>query len=390
MTPSPSLEAPSAPSGRFTLDGSAELEQHLARMCEQLVRAIRGLIPAARLEAILLGGGYGRGEGGVFRGAGGDQPYNDLEFYVCVKGLRHWNELRYAHALHVLAELMTPIAGIEVEFKVTSLAELRRGRVSMFSYDLMVGHRWCWGDPSVLSQFAHHRRPEAIPLAEATRLLMNRCTGLLLAAERLQRSDFGPADGDFVARNHAKAQLALGDAVLAAHGLYHWSCRERDQRLQSFTAPEPLPWWDAVRAHHVAGVHFKLHPARSSATRDELQAAHAALIALALPVWLWLEQRRLGLKASTAGYYALSPVNKWPDTAAWRNLLVNFKGSRLRHLSSRHPRDRVLSALPLLLWEFPPPPASVHWTALRGLLDTTATDFPSLVAAYRRVWETVN
>ena len=71
---------------RFTLDGSPELEQHLSALCQRVGERIRAMIPAGDLEGVLLGGGYGRGEGGVLRSVGRDLPYNDLEFYVFVKG----------------------------------------------------------------------------------------------------------------------------------------------------------------------------------------------------------------------------------------------------------------------------------------------------------------
>src|SRR4051794_37699748 len=73
-------------SPRFTMDGDDALEKHLTRGCEQVLSGVRGLIPAHKLEAVLLGGGYGRGEGGVLRTSEGDRPYNDLEFYVAITG----------------------------------------------------------------------------------------------------------------------------------------------------------------------------------------------------------------------------------------------------------------------------------------------------------------
>src|SRR3954470_23870388 len=163
---------------RFTADGSRELEQHLARTCEKIAAGVRGLIPRGKLEAILLGGGYGRGEGGVLVTPSGERPYNDLEFYVCVRGNRHLNEKRFGRALHVLGEILTPQAGVEVEFKITSLAEFERSPISMFSYDLTMGHRWLVGTEELLAHCEHHRAADKIPLSEGTRLLMNRCSGL--------------------------------------------------------------------------------------------------------------------------------------------------------------------------------------------------------------------
>ena len=60
-----------APSLRFTLDGDDALERGLKRTCARVLSGIRGLIPADKLEAVVLGGGYGRGEGGVLRNKDG-------------------------------------------------------------------------------------------------------------------------------------------------------------------------------------------------------------------------------------------------------------------------------------------------------------------------------
>ena len=76
---------------RFTIDGSPALEQHLQKTCELVLAGIREVIPARKLEGLVLGGGYGRGEGGVLRGPSGDQPYNDLEYYLFLRGMNFLN-----------------------------------------------------------------------------------------------------------------------------------------------------------------------------------------------------------------------------------------------------------------------------------------------------------
>src|SRR5882762_1805177 len=75
-------------SARFTIDGSEALEAQLANICGEVAARVQSVIPAAKLEAVVLGGGYGRGEGGVLRTVRGDQPYNDIEFYVFLRGSR--------------------------------------------------------------------------------------------------------------------------------------------------------------------------------------------------------------------------------------------------------------------------------------------------------------
>lgn len=90
---------------------------------------------------MILAGGYGRGEGGVFKDCDQDLPYNDLEFFLYIKGSPRLNERRYHDAVHRLEHEMSEEVGIEVEFKIPSLQSLASSEVSMFYYDLLCGDR---------------------------------------------------------------------------------------------------------------------------------------------------------------------------------------------------------------------------------------------------------
>lgn len=383
---------------RFTPDGSEQLEQHLHATCNAVLTGVREIVPANDLQALLLGGGYGRGEGGVLKTVEGDAPYNDLEFYVCVHGSAFINERKFGAALHQLGERLSPAAKVDVEFKVTSHAKLKREAHTMFFYDLALGHKVLAGD----NDWLQGRLPEAsdIPLFEATRLLMNRCSGLLFSAEKLRHIPLSPADADFIGRNQAKAQLAFGDVVLTATHQYHWSCLERQRRLQaspgqsSFqNGDEPL-WLSRVRCHHTHGVEFKLHPQRRAANAEELLPLQSALRDIALQLWLWLENQRLKTTFASAEDYALSKFNKCPEANVKRNILVNvktfgastFKQTKLL----RYPRERLFNALALLLWMPDATRSPALLKQLQSDLQSTATDFQGLVAAYYQLWQRFN
>lgn len=392
ITPPASAGVPSAAPARFTLDGDDALESHLAQTCARVLSGIRGLIPGAKLEAVFLGGGYGRGEGGVLRGPGGDRPYNDFEFYVAIAGNRHLNEFRYHHRLEVLGEILTHLADAEVEFKITSRAELAVSPVSMFSYDLITGHRLLWSRPDApaLAGCEHHRSAGSIPVAEATRLLMNRGTGLLLARAELARMPFTPAAADFVRRNIAKAQLACGDALLTSLGRYHWSCRERHHRLEQLATSQPWPWFDAVIHHHRIGVEFKLHPVSENSPPELLRPLHAELTALMWQCWQWVESRRLVRVFPSARAYAADPIDKCPGTSRLRNFALHLRANgghgRAQPNPWRHPRQRVLHALALLLWEpaaLTDPIASAQLALELGLRHQPLAGW---LPAYRALW----
>src|ERR1700689_1467995 len=116
---------------RFTIDGSPELEDRLERLCDQVRSAAMTQIPPKEIAAIVLGGGYGRGEGGVLRTEAGDQPYNDLEFYVFLSGHRLRQEQRYGRTLHDLGQRLSIDAGVQVEFKIDCADRWKSSPVSM-------------------------------------------------------------------------------------------------------------------------------------------------------------------------------------------------------------------------------------------------------------------
>jgi hypothetical protein len=379
---------------RFTRDGSDALENHLQIICGQVRKAICALIPPRKLVGLLLAGGYGRGEGGVLRTSAGDQPYNDLEFYIFVHGSTLLAERKFRHALHALGEQLAPAAKLEVEFKILSTTKLRRAMPAMFYYDLLMGHRWLVGDDSLLAGCEHHCEAGAIPLHEATRLLMNRCSGLLFSAERLARTPFTADDADFVGRNLAKAQLGFGDVILAVNGLYHWSCLERHRRLLDLRSTSTIPNLAALCCLHGAGVEFKLHPVRATTSQATLTNIHSELTALAQQLWLWLESLRLHVPFADTRDYICDSRNKCPEFPALRNRLVNAWNfgptALLASQADHHPREQLLRSLALLLWEKEPERYLHIVPQLQRELHSAPPDFANLVAAYARLWHRFN
>ena len=381
----------SCEANRFTLDGSAELESQLASTCDRVLEAVKSALPLARLEALVLAGGYGRGEGGVLATAAADQPYNDLEFYVFLRGNRLLNGQWYRKRVDTLAQELSTGARLHVEFKLDSLARLRRSSISMFSYDLVSGHRIVFGDAQVFAGCDHHLHGDRIPLSEATRLLFNRCTGLLLAKEILERQEVLSAEEqDFVGRNLAKAQLALGDAVLTTFRQYHWSGLERHKRLNQLVPAEAVPSFQALREHHAKGLHFKLHPRLTLKSTSDFRQEHRTIALLALEIWLWLESKRLRHTFRSVHEYVHCGLEKCSETAKWRNCLLNLRslgpGAVLGEFGLRYPRERLFNALPLLLWNGERSNSPDAARVLQRTLHTRASDWISLVAAYKHIW----
>jgi hypothetical protein len=260
----------------------------------------------------------------------------------------------------------------------------------MFSYDLVSAHRIIAGHGEVFSDCEHHRKAGRIPLAEATRLLFNRCSGLLLVRELLGKSSLTSDESDFIGRNLAKARMALGDAVLTVFGQYHWSCLERQKRLELLENAAQVPRLHEILEQHATGVEFKLHPQRILKSLAQFTSEHRELSLLASQLWLWIESRRLGEPFASVHDYALHPANKCPETSAFRNFLLNLKSfgkqSPFTPRAGRYPRERLFNSLPLLLWNGEVSREPEVRRHLQNQLHSDASDWHGLVGAYKNIW----
>lgn len=298
---------------------AARLEDFLGRLGSDL--GAQGW--RAGVEALVLAGGYGRGEGGVFRRAEGAvaELYNDLEFFLFLKAGAE--EGAAAGWCEKWEKSGTAELGIDVEFKRERAAAVAEGAPTMFLQDLVQGHRVVWGSGGLLAEApARLRDPGALPASEVTRLLFNRGSGLWFARLRLEGGR--AEDCGFVERNHMKARLALGDAVLALAGRHHGLCEERGRRIAAGGFATP-PGWARVAAWHAEGVAFKLRPRHRARSLAELAGAQAELTAAWLEVFLWVEGKRLGRAFGSAKEYAGAAGRLFPETGRLRNVALNAR-----------------------------------------------------------------
>ena len=308
---------------RFFVDDepalAARLEDFLGRLASDLdTQAWR-----SGAVALVLAGGYGRGEGGVFRTDEGAPAefYNDLEFFLFLGDGA--DAAAAAHWCKGWEKSGTAELGIDVEFKRDAAEVLRSGRPTMFWHDLLQGHRIVWGDGGLLAGAPARLRDSAgLPPEEATRLLFNRGSGLWFARLRLEGGD--AKDHGFIERNHMKARLALGDAVLALAGRHHGLCEERARRIAAGGFATPTGWARIV-VWHAEGVVFKLRPRHRANNAAELSAAQTELTAAWLEVFLWVEGKRLGRDYVVPTDYAETSGRLFPATPVLRNVALHLR-----------------------------------------------------------------
>lgn len=346
---------------------------------------VQTLLPPSGMEGLMLTGPYGRGEGGVLRLVN-DTPFDSMDFVVFAKGGAECESSPLHALLNELAGRLTPFAGTRITIRLADRARWRHAPVSRESYELIAMHRWIVGSELLLEGCQHHADAKKIPVEDAMSLLLDRCSALLVTQDRLFQRQFTIQDAAAAVRSFARAQLAMGDAVLIARHQYHWSCVERSQRLNESRSPS---WALTLVGHHVQGVEFQLHPTIEGESRGSLGVRAEQISNLASQVWLWLEQSRLKLNFSSVQMYAHDEASKCPEKSQLENLMSNARMFGSAGLSSRwrlrHPTERLLRAMPLLLWGTSDPED-------KALVASCFDVLPSVTAAvdtYERLWQRV-
>ncbi|MDD3118175.1 MAG: hypothetical protein PHQ27_03270 [Victivallales bacterium] len=226
--------------GKYTIADHPELDAVIDAALPRIVAAALATPHGHTIAAIVLGGGYGRADGGAYRDAVGHyRPYNDFDLFVFTQGRSRRSRRRLDAELAAAMTEPARALGIHVDFgPAQNLSLLPRTPFTMMWQELKQGHMVVYGAPDVLAAMPEYDL-KRMPLEEGAKLLLNRGTGLWLARTELAAGLSTPAATDFTARNLWKAVLACGDAALIARNAYEPTLAARLARLRELATTEP-------------------------------------------------------------------------------------------------------------------------------------------------------
>lgn len=215
----------------YTVLGNPAVTGYLSRCFQEIARGITAIV-GGNLSAILLVGGFGRGEGSVAVHGSQIRIVNDIDIIVVVKGItRAWAkiiEALYGSRLDkLLADICSRYGIKQIDLNVRTISHFRSADMRTIEYqEIKYGHVLLWGsgDPCVEMPDVAWSQPT---LDEGARLFKNRGGGLLLAAMYFFSDDVAfesSRENLFVECN--KATISAGDEHLLLNGSYDWSyCR---------------------------------------------------------------------------------------------------------------------------------------------------------------------
>lgn len=274
--------------GRFTARGGAEVERRVAHLVDEVGGVVEQQVPSRNLAALVLLGGYGRGEGGVERRHGEELPHNNLDFVVLTEDLDGAARDQLQQDLDRSLAPVGQRSGVGLDLSLLPVSQLRRSPCLVMWYDMRFGHKTIRGDEALVPSFRHFTR-DRVPALDVLALLVNRSTLLVINQFLLDRGARGESIHRTLVKHAVKAIIGVGDSLLYARGQYHWSYRVKQQRMRTLDSVDP-----AFRELYEEAMEFRFLPDYTRfADRDPEQWTEQ-LWSVFAPVHLECERIRLG------------------------------------------------------------------------------------------------
>lgn len=340
----------------YAVDCDQSLDAYITHDLCAIRESVLRRAPPGELSALILGGGYGRGEGGVYLVDGKSRVYNDYDFFVIVPSRSIFRRKKLMAALLEVKAEMEPRCGIHIDFSPPMpLPTLPNLPYELMFMELKEGHHVVIGPPDILATMPDYDVAHP-PLHECARLFMNRGVGLLLAREKLEIGEpLNSDDHEFVVRNIRKGQLAMGDSLLFLNGCYSASYVERRTRFFSLDLSQ-TPDAELLSRYYAEAIQFKLRPRHAIPANHTLRSWHEEVTSFYERMFLWFERQRLRDPQLNWERYSIR-FRRLPYAGLVETTINVFRNLRIR--STRlpplreillNPRDRVLARLPAQLF----------------------------------------
>jgi hypothetical protein len=372
--------------GRFTARGGPEVEAEVSALVARAGALVTRHVPAGELRALVLLGGYGRGEGGVERRAGVERPHNNLDFLLVTT--RRGDRTALKRLVDDQLRSLSEASGIGIDVGVISAWRLRLAPCLVMWFDMRFGHQTVAGDAAFVPSLTRFHAG-AIEPADVRDLLVNRGTLLVIADALLARGAATPGARRTVVKHAMKAVIGYGDALLFSAGAYSWSYVEKQRRM---AARRDVP--ADFRALYDEAVEFRFQPSYERYTERDPGPWLEEIRARLAPVHLRFERWRLGVPDLTWDRYAsLALAHELRRAArspiafarAARNLWAASPPERAADpaLAAAGPRARLAAAFPVVLYGARDP---ARTEGARRVLGAAAATPDALRLAYLERW----
>lgn len=212
---------------QLTYYNNKEVEIFLRKVLKEVSLVFEKIFTKETTSALILIGGYGRGEGGILVQDDAFHPHNDLNIlYIHHGSIDNISIDKANRQLEKISKTYT----IDIDMSAINKNKLLNLNGLVMSYDMRYGHKTLLGNSDFLKEYQAFSIENIDPI-EVRQLLVNRGTLLLINRLLLNKETLLETEKRLIIKHTMKAIIGYGDALLYFNNAYHWSYAQKQSNL---------------------------------------------------------------------------------------------------------------------------------------------------------------
>ncbi len=280
----------------ITHNGNEEAEQYSRKVLTEAINIILTSVGQNTIDAIVLIGGYGRGEGGVIETKNGSRPHNNFDL------IAFSTNRKPSQYLETINDKLAPIRkkyNIGIDLSMIETKKFSKQSCLVMWYDITHGHKILWGKHHFLLNFSQFELHD-IPSWDVRNLMVNR-SSLLLINRYILFHELNEIRKKTIIKHFIKATVGYGDALLFKHNLYHWSYMQKQDNMKMLAKQGLVP--NDISEYYEEAINFRFSPNYSIFSTLDLKQHNENLIRSFEKIHKEFEQFRLKTDFTTWSEY---------------------------------------------------------------------------------------
>jgi hypothetical protein len=202
-------------------------EDFLSTITNEVSIIFQELFSEEETAALIIIGGYGRGEGGIVIQDGTYRPHNNLDLLYIYNNAVDENKVTLANTK--LQEVSNKY-DFGIDMSAINKQKLMNLDGLVIGYDMRHGHKVLLGDSAFLKEHKAFSLYSIDPV-DIRQLLVNRGTLLLINRLLLKKETLSLNEKKLIIKHSIKAIIGYGDALLFFNNTYHWSYAQKQSNM---------------------------------------------------------------------------------------------------------------------------------------------------------------
>ncbi|MDY6915378.1 MAG: hypothetical protein SVM86_03550 [Candidatus Cloacimonadota bacterium] len=281
---------------KFTVKGSVKIENEIRNILGKITDDLHKHLKQEDYKALILLGGYGRGEGGVVTENNREKPHNNFDLLLITKKSPTKLVLNIEKYRDNLGKISS-VYDIGIDLGVISASKLKHSQCRLMWYEMRFGHKVLAGDKNFVSSLKHFSLKN-VPAWDIRNLMVNRGTLMIVNDLLLEEFEIDDQRKKLIIKHIIKAIIGYGDALLFFEGEYSWSYMEKKRRMikQKNISSK-------FKKIYNMAMEFRFQPNYSEFMNKDLKELNETLREIFSEVFRYCEQKRLGVELKNWSTY---------------------------------------------------------------------------------------